>query len=52
MRFIVRDKNGNDVTNLVKFYIDQNGNLYFLTNDVDDPLQDAMEMGYAYEIIS
>ena len=44
--FTVFDKHGKDVTDKNEWYIDVNGNLFFLTDDVDMPLQDADDYTY------
>lgn len=50
MRFIVKDKNGKDITNFRQWYIDADGYLYFETEDVDCPIMIA-DNEYTYEII-
>ena len=50
MRFIVKDKNGKDITNFRQWYIDTDGCLYFETEDVDCPIMIA-DNEYTYEII-
>ena len=49
VKCMVFDKNGNDVTDKNKWYIDANDNLYFITNDVDKPFQYAD--GYTYKVV-
>lgn len=46
--FKVYDKNGKDVTQQEEWFIDVNGDLFFMTNDIDSPLQDAESFGYYY----
>lgn len=47
--FIVKDIEGNDVTETRKWLISSNGKLYYLTDDIDMPLVDA-DNDYVYEI--
>lgn len=48
LRFSVYDAEGNNVTGAQEWYIDQNGNLYYFTSDVDCPL--AMADDYTYKV--
>lgn len=50
LRITVFDNNGNDVTDKNEWYIDIDGNLYFMTNDIDMPLQDADDFTYDVEV--
>lgn len=50
MFFKVFDKVGNDVTEQQEWYIDVYGTLYFMTNDIDSPLQEAEDYGYTYKV--
>lgn len=47
--FIVKDIEGNDVTETRKWLISSNGKLYYLTDDIDMSLINA-DNDYAYEI--
>ena len=49
IRFVVFDRDGNDITDKNEWYIDIDGNLFFMTNDIDMPLFDAD--GCTYEVI-
>lgn len=51
MFFKVFDKSGKDVTECQEWYIDVYGTLYFMTDDIDSPLQDAEDYGYHYEMV-
>lgn len=46
--FKVFDKNGKDVTDTNDWYIDQNGDLYFETSDIDCPLVLADDYTYRF----
>ena len=48
--FEVFDREGNDVTNQEEWYIDVNGDLFFMTNDIDSPLMDAESFGFIYKM--
>ena len=50
LKFTVFDKDGKDVTNKNDWYVDNQGFLYFMTNDIDMPLMDASDYGYTYAI--
>ena len=50
MIFKVFDANGKDITEQEEWYIDIYGTLYFMTNDIDSPLQDAESFGYTYKM--
>lgn len=50
MIFKVFDANGKDITEQEEWYIDVYGTLFFMTNDIDSPLQDASDYGYHYEL--
>ena len=39
--FKVYDCDGNDVSNEHEWYIDREGNLYYMTSDIDCPLASA-----------
>ncbi len=49
--FKVYDSNGKDITEQEEWYIDIYGTLYFMTNDIDSPLQDAGDYGYTYKMV-
>ena len=50
MIFKVCDANGKDITEQEEWYIDIYGTLFFMTNDIDSPLQDAESFGYTYKM--
>ena len=50
IKFEVFDKNGVNVTEEQEWYIDPHGCLYFMTNDIDSPLQEAEDYGYTYKV--
>ena len=50
MLFKVYDSKGKDITYQEEWYIDLQGNLYFMTNDIDSPLMDAEYFGYTYKL--
>lgn len=50
LKFRVFDKVGNDVTDKNGWYIDNEGYLYFITDDIDMPLFPVDDYGYTYEI--
>ena len=50
IKFEVFDKNGVNVTEEQEWYIDPQGCLYFMTNDIDSPLLDAEFFGYTYKM--
>lgn len=43
MGFKVYDTDGNDVTNKRQWFMDTEGNLYYLTGDTDSPLMEETE---------
>ena len=49
IRLVVFDKDGINVTDINEWYIDVDGNLFFMTNDIDMPLQDADD--YTYKVV-
>lgn len=49
IKFKVFNKSGEDVTDTRDWYIDQNGDLYFETNDIDSPLYFIED--FTYEIV-
>ena len=48
--FEVFDQKGNNVTMQEEWYIDVNGNLFFMTNDIDSPLMEAESFGFTYKM--
>ena len=50
IKFEVFDKNGVNVTDKEEWYIDPQGYLYFMTDDIDSPLQEAEDYGYTYKV--
>ena len=50
MIFKVFNANGEDITEQEEWYIDIYGTLFFMTNDIDSPLQDAGNYGYTYKM--
>lgn len=49
IKFKVLNKSGEDVTDTRDWYVDQNGDLYFETNDIDSPLYFTED--FTYEIV-
>lgn len=49
--FRVYDAANNDITNQEEWYIDVNGNLFFMTNDIDSPLMEAETFGFHYVLV-
>lgn len=43
MGFKVYDVEGNDVTDERQWFMDTEGNLYYLTDDIDSPLMEEKE---------
>lgn len=43
LKFRVIDKDDNDITHKHEWYIDANGDLYIMTDDVNSPLADASD---------
>lgn len=50
MKFRVFDKDGKDITETNEWYVDNQGFLYFMTNDIDMPLVDTIDCGYTYAV--
>lgn len=50
--FNVFDSDGNDVTHENTWFIDSAGNLFYLIEDIDNPVCDAENDGYTYKVIS
>ena len=49
VKFRVFNGNGIDVTDLYDWYIDKNGDLYYLTDDIDSPLYSPEDYTYYVE---
>lgn len=45
MKFRVLDNTGKDVTNTKSWYVSPDGDLYFVTDEIDSPLKLAEDIG-------
>ena len=50
LKFKVFDKNGNDITNKHEWYVDSQGHLYFMTNEINSPLVEAEDSYKGYKL--